>query len=59
MQPILLKGAKSAAKEVQKAEQEHTAKKKKSPCPTLIGRKTKALSIKTDSDRVHVNMFIQ
>ena len=52
MQP---KGAKSAAKEVQKAEQEHTAKKKKSPCPTLIGRKTKALSIKTDSDRVHVN----
>ena len=32
---------------------------RKSPCPTLVGRKTKALSIKADSDGVHVNMFIQ
>ena len=32
---------------------------RKSPCPTLVGRKTKALSIKVDSDGVHVNMFIQ
>lgn len=31
---------------------------RKSPCPTLVGRKTKALSIKADSDGVHVNMFI-
>ncbi len=30
-----------------------------SPCPTLVGRKTKALSGKADSDGVHVNMFIQ
>ena len=30
-----------------------------SPCPTLVGRKTNALSIKADSDGVHVNMFIQ
>ena len=30
-----------------------------SPCPTLVGRKTNALSIKVDSDGVHVNMFIQ
>ena len=30
-----------------------------SPCPTLVGRKTKALSEKADSDGVHVNMFIQ
>ena len=28
-------------------------------CPTLVGRKTNALSIKVDSDGVHVNMFIQ
>ena len=27
--------------------------------PTLVGRKTNALSIKVDSDGVHVNMFIQ
>ena len=32
---------------------------RKSPCPTLVGRKTKALSGKADSDGVHVNMFIQ
>ena len=32
---------------------------RKSPCPTLVGRKTKVLSIKADSDGVHVNMFIQ
>ena len=32
---------------------------RKSPCPTLVGRKTKVLSIKVDSDGVHVNMFIQ
>ena len=32
---------------------------RKSPCPTLVGRKTYALSIKVDSDGVHVNMFIQ
>ena len=32
---------------------------RKSPCPTLVGRKTNALSIKADSDGVHVNMFIQ
>ena len=32
---------------------------RKSHCPTLVGRKTKALSIKADSDGVHVNMFIQ
>ena len=32
---------------------------RKSHCPTLVGRKTKALSIKVDSDGVHVNMFIQ
>ena len=32
---------------------------RKSPCPTLVGRKTKALSIKADSDGIHVNMFIQ
>ena len=32
---------------------------RKSPCPTLVGRKTKALSEKADSDGVHVNMFIQ
>ena len=32
---------------------------RKSPCPTLVGRKTNALSIKVDSDGVHVNMFIQ
>ena len=32
---------------------------RKSPCPTLVGRKTKALSIKADSDGVHVDMFIQ
>ena len=31
----------------------------KSPCPTLVGRKTKVLSGKADSDGVHVNMFIQ
>ncbi len=30
-----------------------------SPCPTLVGRKTKALSGKADSYGVHVNMFIQ
>ncbi len=30
-----------------------------SPCPTLVGRKTKALSGKADSDGVHVDMFIQ
>ena len=30
-----------------------------SHCPTLVGRKTKALSGKADSDGVHVNMFIQ
>ena len=30
-----------------------------SHCPTLVGRKTKALSEKADSDGVHVNMFIQ
>lgn len=32
---------------------------RKSPCPTLVGRKTNALSIKVDSDGVHVDMFIQ
>ena len=32
---------------------------RKSHCPTLVGRKTNALSIKVDSDGVHVNMFIQ
>ena len=32
---------------------------RKSHCPTLVERKTKALSIKADSDGVHVNMFIQ
>ena len=32
---------------------------RKSPCPTLVGRKTKALSGKADSDGVHVDMFIQ
>lgn len=32
---------------------------RKGPCPTLVGRKTNALSIKADSDGVHVNMFIQ
>ena len=32
---------------------------RKSPRPTLVGRKTKVLSIKADSDGVHVNMFIQ
>ena len=32
---------------------------RKSPCPTLVGRKTNALSIKADSDGVHVDMFIQ
>ena len=32
---------------------------RKSHCPTLVGRKTKALSEKADSDGVHVNMFIQ
>ena len=32
---------------------------RKSHCPTLVGRKTKVLSIKADSDGVHVNMFIQ
>ena len=32
---------------------------RKSHCPTLVGRMTKALSIKADSDGVHVNMFIQ
>ena len=32
---------------------------RKSHCPTLVGRKTKALSGKADSDGVHVNMFIQ
>ena len=32
---------------------------RKSHCPTLVGRKTKVLSIKVDSDGVHVNMFIQ
>ena len=32
---------------------------RKSPCPTLVGRKTNALSIMVDSDGVHVNMFIQ
>ena len=32
---------------------------RKSPCPTLVGRKTKALSGNADSDVVHVNMFIQ
>ena len=32
---------------------------RKSPCPTLVGRKTNALSIKVDSDGVHINMFIQ
>ena len=32
---------------------------RKSPCPTLVGRKTNALSIKVDSVGVHVNMFIQ
>ena len=32
---------------------------RKSPCSTLVGRKTNALSIKVDSDGVHVNMFIQ
>ena len=30
-----------------------------SHCPTLVGRKTKALSGKADSDGVHVDMFIQ
>ena len=30
-----------------------------SPCPTLVGRKTKALSEKADLDGVHVDMFIQ
>lgn len=32
---------------------------RKSHCSTLVERKTKALSIKVDSDGVHVNMFIQ
>ena len=32
---------------------------RKSHCPTLVGRKTNALSIKVDSDGVHVDMFIQ
>ena len=32
---------------------------RKSHYPTLVGRKTNALSIKVDSDGVHVNMFIQ
>ena len=32
---------------------------RKIPCPTLVGRKTNALSIKVDSDGVHINMFIQ
>ena len=32
---------------------------RKSLCPTLVGRKTKALSGKADSDGVHVDMFIQ
>ncbi len=32
---------------------------RKSPCLTLVGRKTKALSGKADSDGVHVDMFIQ
>ena len=32
---------------------------RKSPCPTLVGRKTKALSGNADSDGVHVNMIIQ
>ena len=32
---------------------------RKSHCPTLVGRKTKVLSGKADSDGVHVNMFIQ
>ena len=32
---------------------------RKSPCPTLVGRKTKALSGNADSDGVHVDMFIQ
>ena len=32
---------------------------RKCPCPTLVGLKTNALSIKVDSDGVHVNMFIQ
>ena len=32
---------------------------RKSHCPTLVGRKTKALSGKADSDGVHVDMFIQ
>ena len=32
---------------------------RKSPCPTLVGRKTNALYINVDSDGVHVNMFIQ
>ncbi len=32
---------------------------RKSLCPTLVGRKTKALSGKADSYGVHVNMFIQ
>ena len=32
---------------------------RKSHCPTLVGRKTKALSEKADSDGVHVDMFIQ
>ena len=31
----------------------------KSHCPTLVGRKTKALYEKADSDGVHVDMFIQ
>ena len=30
-----------------------------SPYPTLVGRKTKALSGKADSDGVQVDMFIQ
>ena len=32
---------------------------RKSHCPALVGRKTKVLSGKADSDGVHVNMFIQ
>ena len=40
-------------------EAEDCCPQRKSPCPTLVGRKTKVLSIKADSDGVHVNMFIQ
>ena len=32
---------------------------RKSHYPTLVGRKTNALSGKVDSDGIHVNMFIQ